>query len=449
MVQEKGSGVSGQSTPSRGPGAPDATNPFRLNLDRQRERAEELRRALLAGDGAALLRYRRHHPGVQATRDAETINRSAALAGAELVIARELGLASWPELKAHVAALEREREGIAGGAPAPDRDASTLHIRCGSDLETTLRDGGFRGDFLECSDPLCQGPVAETDDWLERRAEFLTQAYGAVTGQGAEQLMAKLERAETGLRTAADRYERVVLWFEHDTHDQLILARCLARFAEAPPPRLELISADRYPGPVRFIGLGQLPPEALRLLWSRRQTVTEQQLSAGCAIWQRLRDTDPSALASTARTGVPELPYMAEAVRRHCQELPWVGDGLGLTERLILKQLAERPSTVGEVFRDLMLEHEPLPWLGDVMFLFIVESMKRASKPVFTGTFDDVTQRWPKERLTITPLGREVLAGRVDWLSLRPPQRWLGGVGIVAGVPCRRWDAGAEATVLQ
>jgi Domain of unknown function (DUF1835) len=445
----KGCGVGDQSTQSHGPGAPEATNPFRLNLDQQHKRVEALRRALLAGDATALLRYRRHHPKVHDTRNAETIDRSEALTGAELIIARELGLPSWPELKAHVAAMERERDSIAGGAPAPDRDASTLHVRCGSDLETTLREGGFSGDFLECSDPLCQGPVVEADDWLERRAEFLTQAYGAVTRQGAEQIMAKLERAEVGLRTAADRYQRVALWFEHDSFDQFILARCLARFATAPPGSLELISVNRYPGPVRFIGLGQLPPEALRLLWNRRQKVSGQQLSAGRAVWQRLRDSDPSALASAARAGIPELPYMAQAVRRHCQELPWVGDGLGLTERLILKQLAERPSTVGEVFRDLMLEHEPLPWLGDVMFLFIVESMKRVSRPVFTSAFDDATQRWPQERLTITPLGREVLAGQVDWLSLCPPQRWQGGVGIVAGVPCWRWDARAEATVLQ
>ena len=126
-----------------------------------------------------------------------------------------------------------------------------------------------------------------------------------------------------------------------------------------------------------------------------------------------------------------------------------VGDGLGLTERLILKQLAERPSTVGQVFRDLMLEHELLSWLGVIKFLFIVESMKRVSQPVFIGTFDGQTQRWPRERLTITPLGREVLAEPVDWLSRRPPRRWLGGVGIVSGIPCWRWDARAETTVLQ
>ena len=37
------------------------------------------------------------------------------------------------------------------------------------------------------------------------------------------------------------------------------------------PRRLELINIGEFPGAVRFIGLGQLPPEALRMLWAKRR----------------------------------------------------------------------------------------------------------------------------------------------------------------------------------
>ena len=46
--------------------------------------------------------------------------------------------------------------------------------------------------------------------------------------------------------------------------------------------------------------------------------------------------------------GIAELPQLAGAVRRHCQELPLIGTGLSLTERLILQLLAEAPRTVGQ-----------------------------------------------------------------------------------------------------
>ena len=88
----------------------------------------------------------------------------------------------------------------------------------------------------------------------------------------------------------------------------------------------------------------------------------------------------------------------------------------------------------------LMEEREPLPWLGDIMQRSIAEAMKRVTAPVFTGVTQDGEQRWWRERLTITDLGRQVLAASVDWLSLRPPERWVEGVCIRPGAPNWRWD---------
>jgi hypothetical protein len=42
--------------------------------------------------------------------------------------------------------------------------------------------------------------------------------------------------------------------------------------------------------------------------------------------------------------------------------------------------------------------------------------------------------------LTITELGRAVLRGEVDFRSLKPPPRWVGGVQIAAGSVDWRWD---------
>ena len=365
------------------------------------------------------------------------------------MIARELGLPSWPKLKAHVLAMDSAWASLARGGIAPDHGMTTLHIRCGSDIEPTLRVAGFTGDFLEYSDALCQGPVLAGAGWLDRRAGFLADSYGGWMGRSRKQIANDLKAAEEKLRAAAAHYQRIVLWFEHDSYDQLVLARCLAQFVGTPAARLELVSIGQYPGAVRFIGLGQLPPEALSLLWTQRKPVTGRPLQAGLAVWASLRADDPRPLASMGAAGMPDCPQLAGAVRRHCQELPWTRDGLSLTERLILQLLAERPRTVGEAYRDLMMEREPLPWLADLMFRFIVESMRAVSQPVFASVFDGEDRDWPKERLTITPAGRAVLAGEIDWLSLRPPVRWLGGVCIPEAASCWRWDQPTASVVLQ
>jgi hypothetical protein len=437
-----------RSSRSSAPGAP-GNSPFRLNLEQQRKRAKDLLHGLRAADPDALARVRKHHPSGTSLTDPAQMSRLARLSETQLVIARELGLPSWPKLKAHIQAMQQARDRISTGAVVPDGDVGTLHIRCGSDLLAPLGEAGFSGDFLEYSDALCQGPVIDDDDWLDHRAAFLARAYGVHIGQNAGQAGEKLRHAEGRLISAARLYERIVIWVEHDSYDQLVLARCLAQFAATVPRRLELISVERYPGDARFIGLGQLPPEALRLLWEERKPVSAEQLEAGRATWAMLRKDDPTQLAKAARSGLPELPQLARALRRHCQELPWLEDGLSLTERLVLQLLSEGPKTIGEAFSILMRDREPLPWLGDIMFLFILDNMKAAREPVFTGAAESGQRRWPNERLTITDLGRAVLARKVDWLSLSPPDRWLGGVRICPALPCWRWDEQAGMTAIR
>ncbi len=419
---------------------------FRLDLEQQRKRAKDLRRAFLAGDADAVRRFRQHHP--RFLNDDDTVSRAVKLSDSQLVIAREIGLPSWPKLKAHILRMHAMRERIAHDAEAPDADMTTLHVRCGSDIRSRLAEAGFVGDFLEYSDALCHGPVVDDASWLDRRVDFMTRVYGARIGRTREQIADGLLRAEADLGAAASRYDRIVLWFEHDGYDQINLARGLAQFAETPPRRMEMVTLEHYPGTMRFIGLGQLPPEALRLLWNERQLVSQRQAEAGRTAWSLLRQPDPTPLAAAAVAGIPGLPYLASALRRHCQELPGTIDGLGLTQRLVLELLAEQPHTIGELFRDLMHGRDPLPFLSDLMLADFIADMQRVDRAVFTAAFDDDDRRWFRERLTITPLGRAVLAGEVDWLSLAPPERWLGGVCIRADRPCWRWDERRQATVL-
>lgn len=68
--------------------------PERPDLDQLRRQAKELRDAVRRGDAAAVERFGRHHPAA--------LLGIASLASAQLVIARELGFASWPRLKAAI-----------------------------------------------------------------------------------------------------------------------------------------------------------------------------------------------------------------------------------------------------------------------------------------------------------------------------------------------------------
>ena len=410
---------------------------FRLNLEQQKKRARELLNGVKAGDPDAVARLARAHGG-------EFIGEPK-LAHAQFTIARELRVASWARLKAHIAAMDRRWSAITGGGTPPDNDMTTLHIRCGHDIQRTLADAGFVGDFHAHITPYCQGPVTTGPDRHELMARFIVGPFAATQVADAptyEQVLAGERRQDEVLAHCAEAYERVVIWMEHDSWDQLILVRLLAHFARARRPRtLELIAVSEYPGGARFLGVGQLPPEALRLLWETRRAVTPAQLALGESTWNALTSPDPTTLAAIAASDTPALPILAPALHRHLQELPSIENGLSLTEELILRILADTGTvTLNQVFWTLQNEREPLPFLGDTGIASIVRHMERVSEPPLVRIETAPGERTFANTLTLTEVGRAVLNGERDWQDLDPPSRWVGGVHIGRGERDWRWD---------
>jgi hypothetical protein len=283
-----------------------------LDFGQQRKRARELQRALRNGEPGAVQRFRAVHPKSTGLTDAQIVQRLAKLTESQLVIARELGLASWPKLRRHIERLAAARAQVAAGAPVLDADLQTMHIRCGTDIRGTLRRAGFHGRFIEFNDPYCQGPVPRAGDLIDIRAHFIADAYGLPLELARDDLI----RAHSALHDSMQS-ERVVLWFEHDSFDQLILARILAFYNEhGAPQRLDLVHIDRFPAVPRFKGLGELSAAALRMLWDDRVRVTPAVLALGSRVWDALRDPAPLALFDAVRSS-QALPRLGTALLRH------------------------------------------------------------------------------------------------------------------------------------
>jgi hypothetical protein len=410
---------------------------FRLNLEQQGKRAKELLKAARAGEPEALARFK----------------SPPKLAEAQYLIARELRFDNWVALKRHIAAMSREREAVRAqaallmDASSPiDGEMRTLHVRCGSDLKVPLQDAGFRGDFYEHNYPYLIGPVREGPGCLEERAQFLVDSYADSRDPPLqyEPVLRGLERDEQRLHDSAN-YDRVVIWSEFDCYDQLVLVRLLGHYAtHHRPPRLELINIGEFPGAVRFIGLGQLPPEALRMLWTTRTLATPATLKLGTDAWRALVNPDPRALAAIMRSGTPVLPLLAKALHRHLRELPSSTNGLSFTEEMALQLLAEDESNLIRLYGRLTYEFDPLPGQGDLQMRDRVLHMEGASARVYqrragVGRNGEARPPWT-DVLTITDLGRAVLKGDVDFLSLGPPKRWVGSVRIGPGMPDWRWN---------
>ena len=82
--------------------------PTRPHLDSDRKRAKALKKAHAAGDPQALARIREHHPRFRGAPVGEIAGAPFRLADAQLVVAREYGVESWPRLVAVVRFLRAD-----------------------------------------------------------------------------------------------------------------------------------------------------------------------------------------------------------------------------------------------------------------------------------------------------------------------------------------------------
>jgi len=312
-----------------------------------------------------------------------------------------------------------------------------LHILNGDSVAGGLRAAGVPGTLAVWADPLCEGPLPATtsaEAWRGVRAQYLADA--GYTSR--DEASAQLARWDKSLE-AAERYDEVVLWFEHDLFDQVLLVRQLAWFARRAHPTLSLICLGSHTEVAPFHGLGQLQPAQLAALLPTRKPVTAAELALGERAWQAFTADSPSPLQALLDGETAALPFLAGAVRRYLEEYPATGTGLGRTERQVLEELLAGPSEPDRLFAALAGREERV-FLGDASFWRIIRDLAAALVPLVRLEVTPVVGRLPHGWVYLTPAGSEVLAGHADRVRLGGLNRWHGGVQLRDGAVPWRWD---------
>jgi len=333
---------------------------------------------------------------------------------------------------------------------------SPLHVTNGDSAGNTLRQTSLGGAVLPWQDVLHEGPIpaGPRPGLRQARAAFLSGC-----GWGRRQaVLSALERRDQQLLQALRDGVQVVLWFEHDLYDQLQLIDALALAAggagaDGPgggaggPRTLELIVVGEFPGRPSFRGLGELTADELETLWPSRVAASAAALAAATRAWAAVRRPDPVELAACARDEVPELPFLAPALRRLLAELPAPADGLSGTERRALQAVAAGAATPIRAFlaaQDL----EDAPFQGDAWFFRALAGLGRGpSRLIETQDGEELGAPPPLgdgpsftgQPLRLTPAGHQVLAGQADRVALLGIDRWLGGTHLTPAATWR-WD---------
>ena len=251
--------------------------------------------------------------------------------------------------------VPRLRPGRAGArgsyrSPMPGIPDGALHVTNGDAVVPELADaaGIDPAEVLVWREILHDGPVPaglDPDELARVRARHLaardwTPAEPPPDGTALTEDATLTMMRERDRRLAAQPPDtEVILWFEDDLFDALLLAQIEDRLAAR--------GNGTGAGPVTRVRLRHPPRGDLAAALAAREPVAPDP-----AAFAALRSPDPRAW-----TAVP-------AFARLLEELPDSRTGLSRLERQILEALADAPLTPHELFTAAVATEDP-PWVGD------------------------------------------------------------------------------------
>ncbi len=369
-------------------------------------------------------------------------------------------------------------------------NAQTVHIRCGDDIVSVLN-ARLSGTAIRWADPLSEGPPrrpgapdgapqsgsrtqSETAQ-IEARCEFIARDYGDTTEGAREYLHAQDEQLAKLVQVSHEATApRILLWFEHDLFDHVVLLYLLAWLAArgfAETDRVRLLQINSHAAiqpPDVFRGLGQLSPDDLVALYESRDggmPLTQEHWRSAQIAFEAWLSPEPTELARIARGDLvtPGLPFLAEAFARHLREFPDRATGLGETERLILEFVQDEALSVVHIFRNFC-NRDALLGLGDTMFWPRIAGLAFGKRPLLqceaagrklndSAEFYAICRSGEIEKLrelsvSITDFGRAVLAGEADHVAANGIDCWRGGVRLQSPGPVWRRDSSSEDMIL-
>ncbi|MHA1516972.1 MAG: hypothetical protein ACTSYK_00050, partial [Alphaproteobacteria bacterium] len=141
------------------------------------------------------------------------------------------------------------------------------------------------------------------------------------------------------------------------------------------------------------------------------------------------------------------------AVLRMLEELPG-SDGLSRTERQLLAAIEASESVTALGVFIAVQKMEDAEFMGDWSFWRLLDQLALADEPLIAGLEaapfqhqePELAKAYLTSRLSLTSLGKAVLAGGADWAKHHAVDRWWGGSHLTED-DLWRWDSQAERLI--
>lgn len=243
----------------------------------------------------------------------------------------------------------------------------------------------------------------------------------------------RVEQADAkglGLVEYCSKCDSVALWVNPEPNAQLSLIWLLdhLRAHKELASRLILIQGDLPVTSEPAENLAELPRLAVKL--------RDEHLALASTAWRAYRASTPQAWRNLLDQDLSVLPKLRETVVEMLEELPSETSGLGATEMRILELIAQGDKVPSDVFPGHQSRNERRVFdyweFGEVL-----DGLVRCRMPAVSGLeegpFSQVqhdrerSERYDQSKLSLTALGKAILAGADDFTRHNPINRWWGG----------------------
>ena len=316
---------------------------------------------------------------------------------------------------------------------------NVLNITNGDSAVEIMMQAGIPGVFLPWRDVLHEGPVPgglSLEKISEIRAKYIIEKNW---GKPDDIMRHFVERDNT--LKSFEKFEKVILWFEHDLYDQLQLLQILDWFHwnRSRKTKLSIVCVNKY--------LAERSPNEMKTFLNCAESITNNHLLLANTAWTAFRSGSPEKWHALLSLNTAALPYLAGAVIRLLEEYPSSTNGLSRTAQQALEIISQGERHPASVFARNQ-ETEERKFLGDSSFWAILHELSASSPPLIklSNGQKSITPLYPDQQLTLTAEGQEILSGNRNWLSIVNIDRWIGGVHLT---PDNNWcwDSHAKSLV--
>jgi len=265
--------------------------------------------------------------------------------------------------------------------------------------------------------------------WLDDTPASRLERSG-LKGRGLIDLLSECDSAE--------------LWMGPEPNAQLLLLSLLDHFGteQAAVSKLAIRHLD--------FAVGDVAPEQLAKLSPPTVEMTQDHLELAGRAWRAYCAPTPQAWCELLKIDLGLFPQLERCAVDLLSELPSVTTGLGATETRMLELIAPGNVQPFDVFPGHQKANERRVFdyweVGELL-----DGLARCPMPAVAGLeegpftldmHDDALRhtRYKQSLMSLTDLGKAVLAGSEDFRRHNPIRRWWGGT-LLANERLWRWDS--------